>query len=107
MLYYFLISKGESGNFDALKRCIQWLQKRYILKISVICSDNKLAKGMVTRKWLEKSGITFEPSFSHIQDLNGVSERTGGVIFMKERCMRVQARLPHVTAPAWTLLLVT
>jgi hypothetical protein len=95
MLYYFLISKKESGNFDALKRCIQWLQKRYTLKISMICSDNELAKGMVTRKWLEKSGITFEPSPSYTQDFNGVSERTRGVIFMKERCMRVQARLPH------------
>jgi hypothetical protein len=61
----------------------------------VIRSDNELAKGMATRKWLKKSGITFEPSPSHIQDLNGVSERIGGVIFMKGRCMRVQARLPH------------
>jgi hypothetical protein len=27
MLCYFFTSKNESGNFDALKRCIQWLQK--------------------------------------------------------------------------------
>jgi hypothetical protein len=71
------------------------LQKRYILKISVICSDNELAKGMVTRKWLEKSGITFEPSPSHTQNFNGVSERIKEIIFIKGRCMRVQARLPH------------
>jgi hypothetical protein len=71
------------------------LQKRYNLKVSVIRSDNELAKGVATRKWLEKSGITFEPSPLHTQDLNGVSERTEGVIFMKGLCMRVQARLPH------------
>jgi hypothetical protein len=89
MLCYFLILKKESGNFDALKRCIQWLQKRYILKILVIRSDNELAKGMATRKWLEKSGITFESSPLYTQDFNGVFKRIRGVIFMKERCMRV------------------
>jgi hypothetical protein len=95
MLYYFFTLKGESGNFDALKRCTQWLQKRYTLKISVIRSDNELAKGMITRKWLIKSGITFEPSPPHTQNFNSISERIGEVIFIKERCMRVQARLPH------------
>jgi hypothetical protein len=95
MLYYFFISKRKFGNFDALKRCTQWLQKRYILKILIIRSDNELAKGITTRKWLKKSGITFEPSPSHTQDFNDISERIKGVIFMKKRCMRVQTRLPH------------
>jgi hypothetical protein len=61
----------------------------------VIRSNNELTKGNATKAWLEKSGITFKPSPPHTQDLNGVAERMGGIMFHKSRSMRVQAKLPH------------
>jgi hypothetical protein len=83
IMSYFFTSRGESGSLEALISCSKWLRERYNLRISVICSDNELIKGNATKAWLEKSGITFEPSPPYIQDLNNVAERMGGVIFHK------------------------
>jgi hypothetical protein len=91
----FLNIPREFGSLNALKKYAYWLLRCYKLKISVIRNNNKLIKGNIIKHWLKIMGISHEPSAAHIQNQNGRAERIGGVVFSKDRSMRIHARLPH------------
>jgi hypothetical protein len=84
----------QRENLKVLKDFVRWYKNRYKLKIKVIRSDNKLNRG-ATQAWLRKEGITFEPLAPDTQDQNSRAERSGGVIIVKARTMRIAAKLPH------------
>ena len=92
---YFMTTHGtQRENLRVLKDFVRWCKNRYKLKIKVIRSDNELNRG-ATQEWLRKEGITFEPSAPDTHDQNGRAERSGGVIIVKARAMRIAAKLPH------------
>jgi hypothetical protein len=95
VLCYFQTFQGESGSLNALKKCAYWLLRRYKLKIFVIRSNNELIKGNAITHWLKIMGVSHEPSAAYTQNQNGRAERTRGVVFSKDRSMRIHARLPH------------
>jgi hypothetical protein len=92
---YFMSTYGEEKeNLRVLKDFVNWMSKRFDLKVKVVRSDNEMARKR-TLHWLRSQGIDFEPSAPRTQAQNGLAERSGGVIMEKARAMRISANLPH------------
>jgi Integrase core domain. len=92
---YFMSTHGEEKeNLRVLKDFVNWMEKKFGLKIEIIKSDNELARKK-TLSWLRTKGINFEPSAPNTQEQNGGAERSGGVVIEKARAMRISANLPH------------
>src|SRR6266487_639171 len=92
---YFMSTHGEEKeNLRVLKDFVNWMSKKFGLKVKVIKSDNELARKR-TLRWLQNQKIDFEPSAPNTQDQNGAAERSGGVIMEKARAMRISGSLPH------------
>lgn len=90
---YFMTSADESEALRVLKDVAAWADKRN-LRILRIRSDNELAKGKRTSRWLRSAGIDFEPSAPRTQAQNGVAERSGGEVIKKARAMAIASKIP-------------
>ena len=93
-LAYFTTSAREDENLPIIKDAINWLHLRYSLKVSVVRSDDEMARNR-TKAWLINRGISFERCAPDTHEQNGTSERLGRLIMEKARAMRFSGRLPH------------
>ena len=91
---YFTTSAREDENLPIIKDAINWLDLRYHLKVSVVRSDDEMARNK-TKAWFIDRGITFERCAPDTHEQNGTSERMGRLIMEKARAMRLSGRLPH------------
>ena len=93
-LTYFTTSAREDENLPIIQDAINWLHLRYGLTVSVVRSDDEMARNK-TKAWLISRGITFERCAPDTHEQNGTSERLGRLIMEKARAMRLSGRLPH------------
>jgi hypothetical protein len=84
----------ERENFAALKEYVEHLEGRHDIKVKIVRSDNELFTKKV-RRWLHMKGVGCEPSAPRTPAQNGLAERSGGVIMIRARAMRIRANLPH------------
>lgn len=64
-----------------------------------IQSDGESGLGQKWQDLIARRGITFNPSPPDTPDQNGLAERSGGVIMMIARKLRIQSKLPHKLWP--------
>jgi GAG-pre-integrase domain len=65
---YFMSTHGqENENLRIIKDFVNWMEKKFGLKIEIIKSDNELGRKK-TLRWLETKHIKFEPSAFNTQE---------------------------------------
>lgn len=74
-------------------------ETRYNGKIVFFRTDGETSLGKAFDTFVSSKGITTERSAPATQAQNGAAERSGGVILMKARTMRITARLPSTLWP--------
>jgi hypothetical protein len=65
--YFILMHEKEKENLHVLKNFINWMSKKFDLKIKIIKSDNEFAFKK-TFCWLQNQKIDFKFSAFNIQD---------------------------------------
>ena len=92
---YSLSDKEQSTILRTLKEFVAFVQTRYNCTVRGFRSDDERGLGKRFTRWIKTSGRTFEPSAPYTHEQNGSAERSGGVIILRARAMRVHARLPE------------
>src|SRR5436190_9855505 len=104
-----LNNKKEGTLLKALKEFVAFVKTRYNCTVHGFHTDGERALGMKFQDWTKSKGITLETSAPYSHEQNGSAERSGGVIILRARAMRVHANLPEhlwpeiVTAAAYVL----
>uniref|UniRef100_A0A1Y1L2P0 Integrase catalytic domain-containing protein n=1 Tax=Photinus pyralis TaxID=7054 RepID=A0A1Y1L2P0_PHOPY len=93
---FYLTDRKADTIKTALKILFGVLERRYQIKPRVIECDNEIyEKRHQLRSWLESLFILIEPSAEYTPAQNGGAERSGGVLEIKARAMRIGAGLPN------------
>ena len=94
---YVLSSKSET--FPTLKSFLQWIKRQYGQEVQGLTTDGKRSLGNAFIKYGKDEGINITITLRATSALNGPAERAGGVVFIKARVIRIQARLPEALWP--------
>ena len=70
-------------------------ENQYQQRITFLRTDGEKSLGQAFENLLTEHGIQSERTAPYTPAQNGKSERSGGVIIQKARCMRIGANLPH------------
>lgn len=81
--------KRKITNFLAI------MEKQHGLIVKKIQTDNELLRSTALKRFFKDRNIVVEPSAPDTQAQNGGAERSGGVVKLKARAMRIAARFPH------------
>ena len=81
------------------RRMVDLAKNHYKQPISFLRTDGERALGQAFEDLLSEHGIISERTAPYTPAQNGKTERSGGVITMKARCMRISANLPHELWP--------
>lgn len=93
---FYLTDRKADTVKTALEILFGILERRYQIKPRVIECDNEIyEKRHRLRHWLESLFILIEPSAEYTPSQNGGAERSGGVLEIKARAMRIGAGLPN------------
>ena len=98
--FYVLSSKSEI--FPTLKSFLQWIKRQYGQEVQGLTTDGERSLGNAFVQYGKDEGIDITITPRATSALNGPAERAGGVVFMKSRVMRIQARLPEALWPEIT-----
>lgn len=71
------------------------VEKQHGLVVKRIETDNELLRSKAMARFFTGRGIVVERSAPDTQAQNGGAERSGGVVKLKARAMRIAARFPH------------
>lgn len=92
---FYLTDRTAETIQAALEVLFGIMERRYQLKPRVVECDNEIyEKRHRLRSWLESLFILIEPSAEYTPAQNGGAERSGGVLEIKARAMRIGAGLP-------------
>ena len=95
IFFYFMFTHEQKReNLWILKNFVNWMRKRYGLKIDVIWSDNEMA-WEETLHWLWTEAIDFKSSALCMQEQNDVAECSENVIMKKSWAMQISSNFPH------------
>ena len=96
MIFFYFMSthEKEKENFCILKDFVNWMSKKFDLKVKIIKSDNELAQKR-TLCWLQNQKIDFKSSVSNIQDQNDVTKCSENVIMKKMCAIWISESLSH------------
>ena len=86
-------NKHEATNIVA--RMVNIAENQYQQRITFLRTDGEKSLGQAFENLLTEHGIQSERTAPYTPAQNGKSERSGGVIIQKARCMRIGANLPH------------
>ncbi|KID81860.1 polyprotein [Metarhizium guizhouense ARSEF 977] len=93
---FYLTDRKADTIRTALEILFGILDRRYQIKPRVIECDNEIyEKRHQLRSWLESLFILIEPSAKYTPAQNGGAERSGGILEIKARAMRIGAGLPN------------
>ncbi|EXU94611.1 integrase core domain protein, partial [Metarhizium robertsii] len=93
---FYLTDRKADTIRTALEILFGILERRYQITPRVIECDNEIyEKRHQLRSWLESLSILIEPSAKYTPAQNGGAERSGGVLEIKARAMRIGAGLPN------------
>jgi Reverse transcriptase (RNA-dependent DNA polymerase) len=84
---------------EVIKEFINMAQRRYSYDIRYIHSDGERSLGKKFDDVIASYGISAERSAPYTPAQNGAAERSGGVMIMKARCIRIRANLPSSLWP--------
>lgn len=79
----------------ATARFLTTIERQHGLVVKKIETDNEIVRSKAMRRFFTDRGIVVEPSAPDTQAQNGGAERSGGVVKLKARAMRIAARFPH------------
>jgi hypothetical protein len=98
---YHLYSKGETHILPAFQHVVNYIERRYGLKVRILHGDGETAVqfGKQFDAWVVQMGFLIESSPPYTQAQNGMAERSGGVIIARGRNMRNTANLPALLWP--------
>lgn len=88
----------KSSTTQAIIRYLNRVEHQYNQKTAIIRIDGETSLGGDFHRWRD-SGILLEQSAPYTKSQNGSAEHSGGVIIIKSRCMRIEARLPEELWP--------
>jgi hypothetical protein len=91
--------KKKSQAVDIIRAFFNMAQARYKRTIRYLRTDGERSLGSEFDELVAVKGITTERSAPATQAQNGAAERSGGVLIIKARCMRIAARLPKSMWP--------
>ena len=86
-------NKHEATNIVA--RMVNIAENQYQQRITFLRTDGEKSLGQAFENLLTEHGIQSERTAPYTPAQNGKSERSGGVIIQKARCIRIGANLPH------------
>ncbi|RKF56242.1 putative serine threonine protein kinase domain protein, partial [Erysiphe neolycopersici] len=100
IIFFYPIPNSTSSEiikcFASLQR---YLKCQFSLEICVIHRDNDVSLQSEYKNFINQHGIEDEPTAPYTPAQNGSAERSGGVISMKARTMRVSSNLPEFLWP--------
>ena len=77
------------------RRMINLAKHHYNMPILFICTDDEQALGKAFKDTCTEEGIILERTAPYTPAQNSKTERSGGVITTKARCIRIASNLPH------------
>ena len=86
-------SKPESG--QTIQRFMTYVKRRYGCTVRIIRIDGETSLSKEFEDQMDEEGVTIERSPPYTQAQNGAIERSGALIMIKARCLRIAARLPE------------
>jgi len=93
-------TKGQATTM--VERMIHLAKQQHGHPIKYLHSDSEPSLGDAFDALMGENGIIAEPTAPYTAEQNGLSERSGGVIMTKSRCMRIASKLPHDLWPEIT-----
>ncbi len=98
---YLLSNKSQSALLIVIKYFVNMVERTYGSKfgIAIFRTDQEKGIGKDIERWLQEVGVTMEYSATYTPEQNGSAERSGGVLEMKARCIRIEANLPEEMWP--------
>ena len=91
----YLVNRKVPSLQRAIANFLTKVEKQHGLVVKRIETDNELMRSEAMRKMFTARGVVVERSAPDTQAQNGGAERSGGVIKIKARALRIAARLPH------------
>ena len=89
----------KSDATEIIRKGLNIIRTRFNSKVVFFRSDGERALGKEFDDMISELGITYEPSAPYTPEQNGHSERKGGLLAMKARAMRIEAKLPMYLWP--------
>ena len=96
---YTLPLRNQEQLLANFKEFTAMVERQYGYQAKIYHKDNEKALGNRFDDWTRTSGILEEVSAPYTPEQNGSSERSGGVILTKARCIRIGASLPEQLWP--------
>ena len=94
---YLLPNKLQSSLLRMFKHFIHSVERRFAVKGLIIAfrTDQESSIGNDVQRLLTELGIDIEWSATDVKEQNGAAERSGGLLTVKARCIRLDAKLPE------------
>ena len=84
----------KSQSVNIITKFLNMAKNRYNRSVCYIRTDGETSLDKGFERLTAERGITTERSAPATQAQNGAAERSGGIIVIKARCIRIAARLP-------------
>jgi hypothetical protein len=91
--------KTQAAFLDIFKEFTAYIERQFGRKIKIFRIDGEASLGHRFDDWATEKGIDFETSTPYSPEQNGPAERSGGVMVLKSRCIRINASLPEEMWP--------
>ncbi|KAI0992828.1 hypothetical protein K3495_g15356, partial [Podosphaera aphanis] len=100
---YLLANKSGDTLLRHFKNFVAYIKRQFKKDVKIIRSDQESGLGRSFMNWVNESGIEIEWSAVATSEQNGQSERSGGVIQTKARCLGNGANLPYEYWPEFVM----
>lgn len=87
---------------STIKGFVAYVERQYSCKVRIFRTDGETALGNYYDTWVLDEGIRIEPSPPYTKEQNGAAERSGGVITVRARALRIGSKLPATLWPEIT-----
>ena len=84
----------KNNVLDVIKTFLNMVKTRYNQTVQFIHIDDEPTLGAKFDELLQNEGITQERTAPYIPDQNGQTERSGGVVILRAKALRISSRLP-------------
>ena len=92
---YILPNKNQNTLLRTIQDFYAYVNQRWGRKISIFRTDGEKGLGNKYDSWTASLGILTQTSPPDTPELNGLAERSGGVIILRARALQIDSKLPN------------